>query len=109
MAAESPISAGRFDCLLKSLSAASFSSLARGGGFGSTLWAGPNEFSRSVLRGDYPVQGTVCEGPISLRLGFAGDEFGYAIDLGLPIPTDSALATIPRSSASAFGTERYCA
>src|SRR5215471_20467820 len=70
-------------------------SLAREGGIGSTLWAGPEEFSRSVLRGDYPVQGTVRKGPISLRLGFAGDEFGYAIDLGLPIPTDSAFAHDP--------------
>src|SRR5262249_45548842 len=62
---------------------------------GSTLWAGPEEFSRSVLRGDYPVQGTVRKKPISLRLGFAGDEFGYAIDLGLPVPSSSAFAHDP--------------
>ncbi len=24
--------------------------------------------------------------PIALRLGFAGDDFGYAIDFGLPVP-----------------------
>ena len=71
------------------------SSLAREGGFNSTLWAGPEQFSRSVLRGDYPVQGTVRKGPISLRLGFAGDEFGYAIDLGLPVPSGSAFAHDP--------------
>jgi len=70
-------------------------SLAREGGIGSTLWAGPEEFSRSVLRGDYPVQGTVRKKPISLRLGFAGDEFGYAIDLGLPVPSSSAFAHDP--------------
>src|SRR5262249_22432370 len=68
---------------------------AREGGIGSTLWAGPEEFSRSVLRGDYPVQGTVRKKPISLRLGFAGDEFGYAIDLGLPVPSSSAFAHDP--------------
>jgi predicted ATPase len=71
------------------------SSLAREGGFESTLWAGPEEFSRSVLRGDYPVQGTVRKKAISLRLGFSGEEFGYAIDLGLPVPSDSAFAHDP--------------
>jgi predicted ATPase len=70
-------------------------SLAREGGIESTLWAGPEEFSRSVLRGDYPVQGTVRKKPISLRLGFAGQEFGYAIDLGLPVPSGSAFAHDP--------------
>lgn len=59
-------------------------SLAREGGLQSTLWAGPESFSRSVLRGDHPVQGTSRKRPISLRLGFSGDEFGYAIELGLP-------------------------
>ena len=59
-------------------------SLAREGGLQSTLWAGPEMFSRAVLRGERPVQGTIRKRPISLRLGFAGDEFGYSIDLGLP-------------------------
>jgi predicted ATPase len=60
------------------------SSLAREGGLPSTLWAGPETFSRSVLRGEHPVQGTVRKNPISLKLGVLGDEFGYSIDLGLP-------------------------
>lgn len=59
-------------------------SLAREGGLQSTLWAGPESFSRSVLRGEQPVQGTSRKRPVSLRLGFAGDEFGYSIELGLP-------------------------
>ena len=63
-------------------------SLAREGGLPSTLWAGPERFSRSVLAGEHPVQGTVRREPVSLRLGFAGDEFGYAIDLGLPLPDE---------------------
>jgi len=51
--------------------------LAREGGLPSTLWAGPKNAGRneSGLRVD--------TGP-GLRLGFAGDEFGYAVDLGLP-------------------------
>ena len=61
-------------------------SLAREGGLQSTLWAGPEAFSRAVLAGDQPVQGTTRKKPVSLRLGFSSDEFSYAIDLGLPPP-----------------------
>jgi predicted ATPase len=61
-------------------------SLAREGGLQSTLWAGPESFSRAVIRGDHPVQGSVRRHAVSLRLGFASDEFSYAIDLGLPPP-----------------------
>jgi len=59
-------------------------SLAREGGLQSTLWAGPETFSGAVLRGDQPVQGGGRTKPVSLRLGFAGGDFSYAIDLGLP-------------------------
>ena len=69
--------------------------LAREGGLQSTLWAGPESFSRSVLRGDAPVQGTIRKHPVSLRLGFAGDEFGYAIELGLPAPGAGAFSHDP--------------
>jgi predicted ATPase len=62
-------------------------SLAREGGLQSTLWAGPETLSRSVLRGEHPVQGTSRKQPVSLRLGFAGEDFSYAIDLGLPPQT----------------------
>jgi predicted ATPase len=70
-------------------------SLAREGGLQSTLWAGPEVASRSVQRGDFPVQGTVRQKPVSLRLGFASDEFGYLIDLGLPAPSASAFSLDP--------------
>lgn len=60
-------------------------SLAREGGLPSTLWAGPEAFSAAVRRGDQPVQGTGRRNPVSLRLGFASDEFSYAID---PRPPD---------------------
>jgi predicted ATPase len=64
--------------------------LAREGGLPSTLWAGPAVIGRAVRAGEHPVQGTVRTGPVSLKLGFAGDEFGYAMDLGMPPP-----ATLP--------------
>jgi predicted ATPase len=59
-------------------------SLALEGGLSSTLWAGPETISASVRRGEYAVQGTARKGPISLKLGFGGEDYGYAIDLGLP-------------------------
>src|SRR5260221_2297473 len=59
-------------------------SLASEGGLQSTLWAGPEAFSRAMKAGTQPVQGVVRKNPISLKLGFSGDDYGYAIDLGLP-------------------------
>jgi predicted ATPase len=59
-------------------------SLAREGGLQSTLWAGPESISRAMQRGEQPVQGTPRQKVVSLRLGFGADDFGYAIDLGLP-------------------------
>lgn len=70
-------------------------SLAREGGLPSTLWAGPEMLVGAVKRGEHPVQGTTRKEPINLRLGFAGEEFGYAIDLGLPTPSRSAFALDP--------------
>jgi predicted ATPase len=66
------------------------SSLAREGGFASILWAGPESFSGAVKRGERPVQATLKMESQALRLGFRGDEFSYAVDLGLPIPAESA-------------------
>jgi predicted ATPase len=47
--------------------------LAREGGVSSALWAGPASRVSAV----------------SLRLGFGGDDFGYCIDLGLPMPSQT--------------------
>jgi predicted ATPase len=58
--------------------------LAREGGLPSTLWAGPETIGRAVREGTYPVQGVVRTRSVSLRLGFGGDDFSYAIDFGLP-------------------------
>ena len=70
-------------------------SLAREGGLSSTLWAGPETLSRAMQNGEQPVQGAVRRKPVSLRLGFAGDEFSYAIDLGLPAPPTGAFGHDP--------------
>lgn len=52
--------------------------LAREGGLPSTMWAGPGK-----------------KGPVSLKLGFGGDDFGYAMDLGIPKPGISKFAFDP--------------
>ena len=70
-------------------------SLAREGGLQSTLWAGPESIARSVRRQEYPVEGTRRERPVSLRLGFASDDLGYLIDLGLPTPSISQFSLDP--------------
>ena len=48
-----------------------------------------------MRRGDQPVEGAPRQQPVSLRLGFAGDEFSYAIDLGLPTPPAGVFARRP--------------
>jgi predicted ATPase len=59
-------------------------SLAAEGGLPSTLWAGPESFARSVKQGQHAIEGTRRKNPVALKLGFAGDDYGYAMELGLP-------------------------
>ncbi|MGD7789357.1 AAA family ATPase [Propionibacteriaceae bacterium Y1700] len=67
-------------------------SLARSGGLASVLWAGPEHVSGAMRRGEVPVQGTGKRTKaISLQMGYAGDDFGYLIDLGLPRPDQGSL------------------
>jgi len=71
------------------------SSLAREGGLKSTFWAGPEKISRDMQSGRVPIQGTQRKEPVRLKLGFAGDDFGYSIIMGLPAPSRSAFAFDP--------------
>lgn len=61
------------------------SALAREGGLRSTMWAGPGK-----------------KGPVSLKLGFGGDDFGYAMDLGIPKPGISTFAFDPEIKTEAI-------
>ncbi|GGV48208.1 ATPase [Streptomyces longisporoflavus] len=70
--------------LAESARGGAISALAHEGGLPSTLWAGPGKLGRAVREGRHAVQGTVRTEPVSLRLGFAGDDFGYAVDFGHP-------------------------
>lgn len=73
-------------------------SLAREGGLPSTLWAGPE----TPPGAGEPAQGTRRKRPVGLRLGFSGSEFGYAVDLGLPEPSDSAFCLDPQIKVEAI-------
>lgn len=69
--------------------------LAKEGGLDSTFWAGPENISKKMKSGDVPVQGGPRKNRARLRLGFSGDDFGYAISLGLPTPSNSAFSLDP--------------
>ncbi|BBY59022.1 AAA family ATPase [Mycolicibacterium sarraceniae] len=58
--------------------------LAREGGLSSTMWAGPG-----------------TNGPVSLKLGFAGEDFGYAVDFGMPVPGESEFNLDPEIKSEA--------
>ncbi|WP_026223080.1 AAA family ATPase [Methylocystis rosea] len=67
-------------------------SLAREGGLNSTLWAGPEKFSRAMKAGETPVEPLARQSRKALKLGFASKTYGYAIDLG---PTSNATEAFP--------------
>ena len=70
--------------------------LAREGGLESTFWAGPEVISRRMQQGDVAIEPNVRQEVKRLRLGFTGEDFSYAIALGLPIPQMSAFALDPQ-------------
>lgn len=78
------------------------SSLAEEGGLDSTYWAGPASFSRGMLKGETQITGTVNKGPKRLGLGFASDDVGYAITLGLPKPSNSKFSLDPEIKREVF-------
>ncbi len=70
--------------------------LAAAGGLSSVLWAGPEQITGAMRRGEQPIQGSGRRlAPVSLQLGFTTDAFGYLIDLGLPVPSASMFARDP--------------
>ncbi|MEM6482005.1 MAG: AAA family ATPase [Pseudomonadota bacterium] len=60
------------------------STLALEGGLSSTMWAGPEVLSRGMKSGEVPITGTVRSKPVGLKLGIASEDYGYAVELGLP-------------------------
>jgi predicted ATPase len=72
--------------------------LAREGGLNSVMWAGVEDRSGRMRRGEVPVQGGLRGSSTSrLKLGFAGDEFGYAVTMGLVPPAGNVDRETPSS------------
>ncbi|WP_395373693.1 AAA family ATPase [Marinicella sp. W31] len=69
--------------------------LAKEGGLNSTFWAGPEKISARMRSGEVPVQGGPRQKRSRLRLGFADEDFGYSIALGLPEDGASAFSLDP--------------
>lgn len=69
--------------------------LASEGGLDSTFWAGPENITAAMRRGDVPIEGSVRTKVRRLRLGFATEDFGYSIALGLPEPSNSYFSLDP--------------
>ncbi|WP_431797945.1 AAA family ATPase [Microbacterium kunmingense] len=60
--------------------------VAREGGLPSLLWAGPEHGGS---------QGTVRREPIAVKLGYASDELGFLVDLGIPQADQSLFGRDP--------------
>ncbi|MFD4939949.1 AAA family ATPase [Streptomyces virginiae] len=52
---------------------------------------GANGTGKSSLYRSLRLLADSASEPVSLRLGFAGDEFGYAVDFGHPVPVAGSL------------------
>ena len=69
--------------------------LAKEGGLDSTFWAGPEKITNRMRSREVPIQGGPKQDITRLKLGFAGETFGYSISLGLPTPSNSAFSLDP--------------
>ncbi|MBN1093414.1 AAA family ATPase [Blastococcus sp. TML/M2B] len=60
--------------------------LAAEGGIASVLWAGPERAAD-----DEDLSGSVRTRPVAVRIGLGGDDLGYAVDFGLPVPDSTSM------------------
>ncbi|WP_447042871.1 AAA family ATPase [Vreelandella sp. H-I2] len=60
------------------------SSIAQEGGLDYTFWAGPEKLTKDMREGSAAIEGSAKKNSPRLRLGFVGEDFGYAISLGMP-------------------------
>ena len=70
--------------------------LAREGGLESTFWAGPEVVSRRIKSGEVAIEGGPRNKVKRLRMGFAAEDFSYAIALGVSPPELSAFTLDPQ-------------
>ena len=68
-------------------------SFAREGGVASALWAGPEHLGGARRTGT--AEGGPRTRSVSIELGYASDDFGYLVDLGLPQAKETAFGRDP--------------
>lgn len=83
-------------------------SIAQEGGMQSTLWAGPEAISRAMREGRQKIEGSVRQDAVSLKFGFASDDYGYAIDMGLPIPLGTSFLNDPQIKRECIWAGQSC-
>ncbi|ODP34465.1 AAA family ATPase [Pandoraea sp. ISTKB] len=69
--------------------------LAREGGLTSVMWAGPEEITPRMRRGEVPIQGGPRRKRPRLRLGFSSETFGYAVCMGISNTENTAFWSDP--------------
>jgi predicted ATPase len=69
----------------------------------STFWAGPEVVSRRMKSGEVAIEGGPRNKVKRLRMGFAADDFSYAIALGCRRLSCQRLPSTRKSNTKAFG------
>ena len=82
--------------------------LAAEGGLDSTFWAGPEVISRRMHSGEAAIEGTRRNEAKRLSLGFGCEDYGYAISLGIPVPTLSQFALDPEVKREGIWAGELC-
>lgn len=77
-------------------------SLAQEGGLASTLWAGPERGTKHLRPDSEAELNWSRRNSAALKLGFLTEDYGYAIDLGFPVPGASAFNLDPVVKAEAL-------
>ncbi len=83
-------------------------SLAREGGLDSTFWAGPEKITQRMRSGEVKIEGGPRSKVKRLKLGFAGEDLGYAISLGIPTPSQTVFGSDPDIKAEAIWAGPVC-
>jgi hypothetical protein len=92
MEAGSPACTERYGCLLTPRLTPSWPRSPAKAACPPSLWAGPEKIARGVRQGEYEVEALARRKPVSLKLGFSGETYGYSIDLGYPPASPPATA-----------------
>ena len=81
---------------------------AEEGGLSSLSWAGPERISQSMRDGRHAVEGSAQSGGTRIRMGFATEEFSYALSLGVRTPMGNVERFVPTNFSLDPAIKREC-